>query len=206
MSVRRFLMGIPLALALGFAAQVLLSPQVLAQGGPGYGPGWGQGYGSCGCPYCGQGMGPGMGYGMGPGMGQGMGPGMGYGMGPGMGYGMGRGMHSALVDRDRDGNVSADEASAWHDGVLTAMDVDDDGSLTSREFAAGPMGRGMGTGPRAEARLQRREARFRKMDGDDDGVVTHAEFLDAHAGRFETADRDGDGRVSVWEFRASRRW
>ncbi len=44
------------------------------------------------------------------------------------------------------------------------------------------------------------------MDTDGDGLVSQAELMDYGARRFAAADRDGDGTVTVWEFRSLRRF
>jgi EF hand len=149
-----------------------------------------------------QGMGPGM---MGQGMmGQGMmNPGMMMGQGmPGAGmmgqYGAAAGnpmIH--LVDRNGDGLIGTDEASAHFEEMFAFMDADDDDKLVLAEF--GNMYRG------AMGQSQRRQSRFQAMDKDKDGAVSHEEFLAAGEERFKAADRDKDGKVSAWEFRAVRR-
>jgi hypothetical protein len=160
----------------------------------------------------GQGMGPGM---MGPGMMQPgmMGPGMmqpGQGMmQPGMlqqGMGPGQGMRAAIVDRNGDGLISADEAAAWHEELFAAMDADDDEVVTLDEFIAVRAKSTTAPGPQADAQRQRQSAHYKAMDKSGDGKLTASEFLDFGAARFKQSDRDGDGKVSVWEFRAHRRW
>ena len=126
-------------------------------------------------------------------MGQGM-------MGSGQGAAPGRGMHAMLVDRDRDGSVTADEAAAWYEEMFAALDADDDDALSGEEFAA-PVRMHPGRA-QAAAQQERRQARFQQMDKNNDGQVTLDEYLAAAAERFQAADRDGDGRVSVWEFRS----
>lgn len=135
---------------------------------------------------------------------QGQGPGQGMMMGPG--GGMGPGMRMMRVDLDQDGVITADEAAAWHESVFAAMDEDGDEVVTREEFMAVPMGMGPGTGPRAAMREQRRAERFTLLDGDSDGKLTLDEFLAQAEATFAAADRDGDGKVSAWEFRAARRW
>ncbi len=143
---------------------------------------------------------------MGTGMGQGYRrPGMGQGDGrPGMGPG--RDMRFASVDSDQDGKIIADEAAAWHEQVFATMDEDGDETLALQEYLSVHMGPGRGTGPRAATRQQRKEARFKEIDNSGDNIVTFDEFLAAGAASFKTADRNGDGNVSVWEFRLARRF
>ena len=43
------------------------------------------------------------------------------------------------------------------------------------------------------------------MDKNGDGSVDHAEFIVWHEARYQAADLNKDGKVSVWEFRAIMR-
>ena len=192
------------------AAPGMMGPGMMGQGmgsgmmgggqgmtGQGMSPGvmGGQGLmGSQGTLPSGQQQGPGGIMGAAPGM---MGQGM---MGSGQGAAPGRGMHAMLVDRDRDGSVTADEAAAWYEEMFAALDADDDDALSGEEFAA-PVRMHPGRA-QAAAQQERRQARFQQMDKNNDGQVTLDEYLAAAAERFQAADRDGDGRVSVWEFRS----
>jgi hypothetical protein len=170
----------------------------------GAGYGMGQGYGM------GPGYGMGQGYGMGPGYGMGYGPGYGMGPGPGM---MGPGMMGPggmrgfagrpPIDTDHNGVVSETEAAKHFEEAFAAMDEDDDGKLTQDEFSSVFFG----PGPRMAARgdgmklwQERKEARFKEMDGDKDNAVSQEEFIAYGKKRFETSDRDKNGKVTVWEF------
>lgn len=205
------LLGTALAIGVGAAAW--------AQQGNGGGPGWGQG--ACGMQGMGQG---GQGWGQGGGQGQGWGPGQGNcgGMqGSGQGMGQGRGMMGqgwqggqppfmqrfAMIDTNEDGVVSAEEAAEQTEAVFAAMDADQDDEITLEEFLAVDMGMGPGaTNPAMASRRQaRREARYAAFDLDGNGVVTHAEFLEAHQKQFATADRNKDGKTDPFEFRMMMR-
>jgi Ca2+-binding EF-hand superfamily protein len=136
----------------------------------------------------------------------------GYGSdsGPGwwQGWGMGWMMHPPgrgrymMIDANDDGVISAEEAASAADEVFTAMDVDDDGSLTKEEYMAVRMGPQRGFNPDRQAAMQKRkEARFSEMDADSDGNLSKAEFLDAAQAHHAGADSDGDGNVTPWEHR-----
>lgn len=115
------------------------------------------------------------------------------------GYGMG----AVLVDTNDDGMVTADEAAAHWQAHFALMDSDGDGMVTEDEFldAAMPMGRG---GRAAMDRLfANRRARFDAMDGNGDKALSAAEHQAAGESAFAAADANADGKVTVWEFRAS---
>jgi len=107
-----------------------------------------------------------------------------------------------MIDVNDDGVISAEEAASAADEVFTAMDSDDDGSLTKEEYMAVRMGPQHGFNPDRQAAMQaRKEARFGEMDSDSDGKVTKAEFLDAAKAHHASADADKDGKVTPWEHR-----
>lgn len=180
-----------------------------AQGFPGYGPmqggGWGPGWQPYGWGLGGAWGGPGM---TGPGM-MGGGPAGGMmGAGP-MGGMMGPGL--APVDADGDGLVSAEEASARAEAAFDRLDPDGDGKVTREEFLSmGPWG-ALGADPATAAHpmaarmAEVRQARFAELDADGDGILTRAEHFAAAEAAHGAADANGDGAVSVWEFRAAHR-
>jgi hypothetical protein len=110
----------------------------------------------------------------------------------------------AMIDANEDGVVSGEEAASQADMTFTAMDADDDGSLTLNEFMAVRMGPQLGYNEDREAAMQaRKSARFDPMDADKDGAVSKAEFIAASKAHFDAADADGDGKVTPWEMRSS---
>lgn len=141
--------------------------------------------------------------------GPGAGMGQGRGMGPGMGQGMGMGnpdapwrARFAAIDANGDGVVSRDEMLTNAGDVFAAMDSDGDGRLTKDEYMAVRMGAQRGLDPaRMEERQAAKAARFPAMDTDRDGFVDKAEFLAGATGRFDAADRNGDGKLVPGEFR-----
>jgi hypothetical protein len=135
----------------------------------------------------------------------GWGQGGGWGSGPMMGWSNpdapGRGRY-AMVDADHDGFISAEEAASAADQVFTAMDSDDDGSITIEEYMSVRMGSGEGRNPeRQAARQAAKEARFAEMDTDKNSSVSKAEFMDGGKAHLDAADTDKDGKVTPWEFR-----
>ncbi len=83
------------------------------------------------------------------------------------------------------GVVAADEAAARLERRFYFLDADDDGVLSEDEFIYAPRRRDAGllaVDPRWQRRHKRRHERFAEMDA------------------------DGDGTVTVWEFRSLRRF
>jgi EF hand len=181
-----------------------LASPATAQMGPGYNNQW-SGPFSGWTPWQGYSNGPTMGWGQGYGMGPANPGGPGFNMMQGWGYpnvpGRGR---FALIDANEDGVVSGEEAASHADMTFTAMDADDDDTLTLEEFMSVRMGQPFGFDQDRQAAMQaRKEARFTPMDGDKDGAVTKAEFMAASKAHFDAADQDGDGQVTPWEIRSS---
>ncbi len=116
----------------------------------------------------------------------------------------------AIIDADSDGTISDAEAAANHEEVFVTMDADEDGALTREEYLAVSFGPGPmmtdGRGRLREQALARKAANFAEMDGDGDDSVTQREWMAAGEDRFVASDHDGDGVVTVWEFRSARRF
>jgi Ca2+-binding EF-hand superfamily protein len=194
MKMQTFLISVAMTLAV----------PALAQTGPGYGPQWGG--------YSGGWM-PGQGWFNGPMMGGQPGYGTGAWGPDGSSYGMMQGWRDpnapgrgrfATIDVNEDGIVSAEEAASQADMVFTAMDGDDNGSITLDEFMTVRMGPQAGMNPEREGMMQeKKSARFEPMDADKDGAVSKAEFIAASKAHFDASDTDQDGKVTPWEIRAS---
>lgn len=110
----------------------------------------------------------------------------------------------ALIDADKDGTISADEAAAAADADFTAMDSDGDGSLTKEEFTSANLGPGAGFNPaRVAAMRSAKEQRFGSIDASGDGMIGKDEYLDQAKTQWESADRDSDGQVTPFEHRSA---
>ncbi|HWU60562.1 MAG TPA: hypothetical protein VN112_00925 [Ensifer sp.] len=94
------------------------------------------------------------------------------------------------MDSDGNGRLSLAEVNAWAEGVFGAMDSNSDGKLTMEEYMAVRMGPGAaGTGnAKRQAQMQAAKAdRFKTMDTDHDGMVSHDEFMAGAHARFAAA-------------------
>jgi Ca2+-binding EF-hand superfamily protein len=111
----------------------------------------------------------------------------------------------AALDADGDGAVTAAELGEWREGVFWAMDADGDEALSREEFMAVQMGPGAdpdSRGPRFEAMQAQKAAEYDRMDADGDGLVPKADWDAFGATVLSEADSDGDGAMSLPEFRA----
>jgi uncharacterized low-complexity protein len=121
--------------------------------------------------------------------------------------GEGRGMR--MIDANNDGVVSEDEAAALADHGFMRMDYDGDGKVTEAEFVSGPRGKHGGgwfnwnSDEKAAVEKVRTE-KFASLDVNKDKNLDKAEFFADAKAKLAAADTDKDGKVSPWEFRASR--
>ena len=134
----------------------------------------------------------------------GYGPGYGRGGDEEGGWGWRRGGRMmAMIDANGDGVIGDDEAASRVENVFLRMDADNNGEVTLEEYMGVRMGPGEGRNPERMAKMQElKKQRFEAMDGDKDGKVTKAQFIEAAKARFAAADTDKDGKVTPWEFRA----
>ena len=110
-----------------------------------------------------------------------------------------------LIDGNNDGAINADEAAAYLEWMFRRRDINGNGTLSPREFAAVEK-----TGPNDtnKARMRsesRRIARYwAGTDTNGDGRVTKAEFMALAERRFTEMDANGDAKVSPFEYRAAK--
>lgn len=108
-----------------------------------------------------------------------------------------------ILDGDRDGTVSRAEADAHYSWIFAILDGDRDGLVRRPEFV-GALDLKRRDPIRRQAQLERLGALFTRLDVDGDQQLRKSEFLGACNAHFITSDADGDGRVTVWEFRSKR--
>jgi Ca2+-binding EF-hand superfamily protein len=95
----------------------------------------------------------------------------------------------ARVDTDKDGKISKAEFDTESTALFKRMDKNSDGKIAADEVPARHWG---GKGPM-----------FGKMDTDQDGKVTKAEFTAAEDKMFQKLDANGDGVITKDEMDAS---
>ncbi len=118
----------------------------------------------------------------------------------------GRGMQ--MIDANNDGVIGEDEAAALADHAFMRMDDDRDGKVTEAEFISGPKGKRGGwfnwNSDEKAAVEKVRKDKFAILDTNKDASLDKAEFFADAKAKLAAADTDKDGKVSPWEFRASR--
>jgi EF-hand domain pair/EF hand len=117
----------------------------------------------------------------------------------------GKGMR--IIDANGDGVIGDDEAAALADGAFMHMDQDRDGKVSEAEFVSGPGGRKgwFNWSSDETAAVQKvRTDKFVAIDANKDKSLDKAEFFADAKSKLAAADTDKDGKVSPWEFRASR--
>lgn len=129
------------------------------------------------------------------------------------------GEHFDRMDANKDGKLDAADRSARQAQMFDRLDTDRNGSISRAEFdahRAGPGGRGGPDGDRPMGRhMGGPGGRHGGPDGDMGGMMlradangdhalTKAEFVNAALARFDAADTNKDGTVSVAEHQAAR--
>lgn len=117
-----------------------------------------------------------------------------------------RGMQ--MIDANNDGVIGEDEAAAMADFAFLRMDDDRDGKVTEAEFVSGGHGKRGGwfnwnSDEKAAVEKVRTE-KFATLDANKDKSLDKLEFFAEAKAKLAAADTDKDGKVSPWEFRASR--
>ena len=126
-------------------------------------------------------------------------------------------------DDDGDGVVLLEEAKAKRDNLFTTFDADEDGKLSSDEYAAfdemraadqdamreemgamagGGMGQGKGMGQGMGKGMMRAEGGMNRgfNDTDGDGLVSREEFVSRTPDWFAMMDSDGNGKITEDDF------
>lgn len=91
------------------------------------------------------------------------------------------------IDKDHDRFVTEEEYSEWRQSLFGNLDADQNDELTVLEYIVlNPT--------RMEPKLL--QARFQKLDEDNDGKVTKEQYIDQTKKVFQEVDQDQDGKVS----------
>lgn len=116
----------------------------------------------------------------------------------------GMNMMAMPIDTNADGIVSASEASQHASAGFSIFDSDGDSQLSQDEYMMSAVST-MAMGRCNVDRLfVNRIARFTNMDADSNESVTLPEFMASAQASYDAADTNGDGTVTVWEFRAKQ--
>ncbi|MBL26903.1 MAG: hypothetical protein CMM50_05040 [Rhodospirillaceae bacterium] len=110
-------------------------------------------------------------------------------------------------DTDRDGMIDNVEASNFAEMQFRILDLDNDGVIGWNEFRKADRRLSdtfyYGDQVLYENARSQVEARFSNYDGpDNDGVITRREFMKQAKAEFDDLDRDRNGQVSLWDYRA----
>jgi Ca2+-binding EF-hand superfamily protein len=125
----------------------------------------------------------------------------------------------AKKDTNADGALSPDELSRMPDAVFQKLDVDNNGSLSAKEFSAarGPRHAGKHAARRGKEKREQSKAgerggrhrggpgqMFAKLDGNGDGKIDLSEATANADRRFKRLDENGDGVLSADELKHRR--
>lgn len=113
--------------------------------------------------------------------------------------GMNKDDHSAMMDTDGDGSISAAEHAAGARAMFDRMDTDRDGSVSAAEMDAAHARMG-----RARAGAKSSSDRMAKMDTDGNGSISAAEHAAGAQRMFSAMDGNRDGAVDRAEMAAGR--
>jgi len=102
----------------------------------------------------------------------------------------GRAMLTAM-DADKDGTVTSAEIEAHQAARAAEIDADKNGTITAEEMIA----------HEEKMRVQRMVERLSLMDRNGDGNVSVEEYEAARTWRLARLDRNGDGRIEADEMR-----
>jgi Ca2+-binding EF-hand superfamily protein len=127
---------------------------------------------------------------------------MGDGMGMGMGMRMGEGpaLDLAAIDADKDGKISKDEMTAYHEARVAGVDANKDGKLSADELAA------MHLQEMTDAVKTMAGRMIERLDTDGDGLLSAAEMASRPmpADMFDRVDTNGDGFIDQSEIDAAK--
>ena len=105
------------------------------------------------------------------------------------------------MDLNGDGAIDANELEALRARVFAQLDMDRDGELNEHEFVDQWVSQAVDeSDPRREAVSGLRRDRFAEMDRNRDRMLSREEYLSDGNTRFQNADADGDGKLTIDEF------
>ncbi|RJS95068.1 EF-hand domain-containing protein [Salinisphaera sp. Q1T1-3] len=108
------------------------------------------------------------------------------------------------ADTNGDGQISRQEAMAAQDASFKRLDSDNNGMLSKKEFDAGQPSLPDDASDADKQRRQKIVGRwFDRIDADDNGKISPAEYRKAVAPYFDRLDANHDGTISEKEIRDS---
>jgi Ca2+-binding EF-hand superfamily protein len=101
------------------------------------------------------------------------------------------------IDADGNGSISESELETWRSSAIFRLDTDGDGKVTKQEVDA-YMAQQQSQGGKAEDS----SAFFQAYDTNGDGAVDQNELKAVGDKRFQSADTDANGQLSMQEWQA----
>lgn len=101
------------------------------------------------------------------------------------------------MDTNKDGKVSAEEFKAATKKFFGDMDVDKNGALVGKEYIA------FWCGPKAKVPAKIKAEPMKKLDANNDGIISDDECVAFWAANFYDIDQNHDGKISLEEFMAA---
>ncbi len=101
------------------------------------------------------------------------------------------------IDADANGSISQEEMETWRLNAVFRLDADGDGKVTKEEVdqhLAQRQSQGM--------QAQESSGFFQAYDANFDGAIDKGELKDGGSKRFQTADTDANGELSMEEWEA----
>lgn len=117
---------------------------------------------------------------------------------PGKGAGM---MSFSALDANGDGIITKDDLAVRDEARFKSIDADGNGSVTQDELAAHAEAK------RAKREKARQERMMKRLDANEDGVLSAEEMFSGKRAEkmFAKVDRNGDGQISEEEFDAMKK-
>ena len=102
------------------------------------------------------------------------------------------------IDADGDGSISQTELETWRSKAIFRLDTDGDGKVTKEEVDQHMAQRQSQTGTASPDS----SAFFQTYDANGDGAIDHDELKNGGDKRFQSADTDANGELSLPEWQA----
>ncbi len=109
--------------------------------------------------------------------------------------------HMQNMDTSKDGTISRDEWSKYHEDLFARADVDRDGLLNEKEMQMYHKSM-MGDMIRGKNRGMSWKNHAAKIDTDNDGKISRGEWTRYHQDKFDAADTGKDGSIDDKEMQA----